>query len=367
MEDQLKILFVLNKAMGHATYAAHLERVLKNRDDINPNFFSFKQKKYRSILLKKFNMSPRDKIYKKFDPISAYRGVNGAKIRSIVREFQPDIVHFSAHLPAASIAFEPSMPEFTVTLDCTRACMQRAVPKNVWNAADMAREGELFRRAARLYPWSSWAAASLVDDCGVPKSRIEVMPPSTETSKFTMAHHDKANETPRIVFIGNDFLRKGGDRLHRWATGPLADLCELHIVSGDPDAAVEGPNVVFHGRVPNDALVSTLLPQMDLLCHPTQSDMSAYVAVEASAAGLPCVASTMGGIPDLIAHGETGYLVAPDDEDGFVAALRDLLTAPERRKRMGEAAHARARQRLDASENYNRLVDQFRSLKNGAL
>ena len=64
--------------------------------------------------------------------------------------------------------------------------------------------------------------------------------------------------------------------------------------------------------------------------------------LEAMAAGLPVVASAVGGIPELVVDGETGLLVPPGDPDALADALGKLITDPELRQRLGAAGRARA-------------------------
>jgi glycosyltransferase involved in cell wall biosynthesis len=65
--------------------------------------------------------------------------------------------------------------------------------------------------------------------------------------------------------------------------------------------------------------------------------------LDAMAAGKPIVATTAGGIPEVVADGETGFLVAPRDHDAMASAIVRLLKDEGLRKRMGKAGRARAR------------------------
>jgi glycosyltransferase involved in cell wall biosynthesis len=66
------------------------------------------------------------------------------------------------------------------------------------------------------------------------------------------------------------------------------------------------------------------------------------VALEAMSAGVPVVASRVGGLPDVVADGETGILVADRRPEAFAAAIATLLDDAALRERMGEAARIRA-------------------------
>ena len=81
--------------------------------------------------------------------------------------------------------------------------------------------------------------------------------------------------------------------------------------------------------------IETIMQVFDLLALPSLNEGMGRVVVEAMAAGKPVVASNVGGIPDLVVHGQTGFLVPPADEDALAGAIAHLLNDPEQRKKMG--------------------------------
>jgi glycosyltransferase involved in cell wall biosynthesis len=92
--------------------------------------------------------------------------------------------------------------------------------------------------------------------------------------------------------------------------------------------------------------VSEQLAQADAFVLSSRSEGLPMAILEAMAAGLPVVATAVGGIPELVADGETGLLVPPGDPDALAAALRRLVADPELRRRLGEAARARVEERF---------------------
>lgn len=102
--------------------------------------------------------------------------------------------------------------------------------------------------------------------------------------------------------------------------------------------------VTFAGSL-TDPELHSLYAMCDLFAHPTIYEGSSLVTLEAMAHGLPVVASGVGGIPDKVIDGETGYLVQPGDEQGLADRLQWMLLHPEERKAMGArgARHATAR------------------------
>ena len=92
-------------------------------------------------------------------------------------------------------------------------------------------------------------------------------------------------------------------------------------------------NVHFLGWRPD---VDEIMGCFDIFVLPSLNEGMGRVLVEAMAAGLPIVANRVGGIPDLIKHGENGLLVPPANPGALEQAISDLLSDKARRKRMGE-------------------------------
>ena len=89
----------------------------------------------------------------------------------------------------------------------------------------------------------------------------------------------------------------------------------------------------FHPRV------STLLPAFDLFVLPSRSEGIPLALLEAMGAGKACVATRVGGVPEVIADGITGVLVPPEDPVALSDAMHRLLIDPESRASLGAAAH----------------------------
>ena len=88
--------------------------------------------------------------------------------------------------------------------------------------------------------------------------------------------------------------------------------------------------------------VMAVLDAADVLVHPTEIDALPTAVMEAMAAGLPVVATNVGGVPELVADGETGVLVqAPATAPALADALAPLLADAGLRRRLGEAGRVR--------------------------
>jgi L-malate glycosyltransferase len=108
------------------------------------------------------------------------------------------------------------------------------------------------------------------------------------------------------------------------------------------------------GRVLNDR-VPTVMAGFDVLANPSRSEAFGVVLLEASASGLPVVATRVGGTAETVVDGVTGLLVPVDDPAALAEALVALADDPERRRRMGEAGRAM----VVADYRWDRCVDRM--------
>ncbi len=103
------------------------------------------------------------------------------------------------------------------------------------------------------------------------------------------------------------------------------------------------------------------LSAADLLVAPSRNEGLGKALVEAMALGLPVVATRVGGIPTVVADGETGRLVAPNDPPALARAVNELLKDPGLRQRMGDAGRRRAEQ-FSLAVMESRLLELYRDL-----
>jgi glycosyltransferase involved in cell wall biosynthesis len=88
--------------------------------------------------------------------------------------------------------------------------------------------------------------------------------------------------------------------------------------------------------------LAPVLARWDIFVQPSLEEGFGIAALEAMAAGLPVVATAVGGISELVKAGQTGWLVPPGDPEALAERLRALLLDVEQRRRMGEAGRKRA-------------------------
>jgi glycosyltransferase involved in cell wall biosynthesis len=139
--------------------------------------------------------------------------------------------------------------------------------------------------------------------------------------------------------------RQLGLRLVVVGDGPARDELE--------QSAPEG--VTFLGELHGEALAAAYA-SADIFALASMTETFGQVLLEAAASGLPIVATDTGGVSELVAHEQTGLLVAPADLIGYVDALDLLVRSPRRRSAFGSAGIGRA-----ASRSWARSIAQLRT------
>lgn len=106
----------------------------------------------------------------------------------------------------------------------------------------------------------------------------------------------------------------------------------------------------------------SVLPRWDVFVMPSLEEGFPIAALDAMAAGLPVVATSVGGVPELIEDAKTGWLVPPRDADALASRLRLLLPKPEMRHSMGAAGYAHVRDHFSAAQmtgGFTQLYDEL--------
>lgn len=97
-----------------------------------------------------------------------------------------------------------------------------------------------------------------------------------------------------------------------------------------------------------------LMKKFDVFCLPSLSEGLSSAILAAMASRLPVIATRVGGIPELVVDGETGFLAPPDDPAALGAALGRLLESSELRFRLGAAGRRRIEERFTLSQKLDR-------------
>ena len=196
-----------------------------------------------------------------------------------------------------------------------------------------------------------------------PPGRTRVIYAGADPERF---RPDPADRRDGVLFVGRLTPHKGVDRLIRALPEGARPTC---VGTGGHDPRppesgyvallhrlADGRRVQFTGAVADDQLPLlyrrarvAVLPSLHLTCYGRQvvvSELLGLSVLEAMASGTPVVCSRIGGLPEVVEDGETGFLVTPGDVDELHDRLAALLNDPGRADRMGRAAREVALQRF---------------------
>jgi glycosyltransferase involved in cell wall biosynthesis len=211
---------------------------------------------------------------------------------------------------------------------------------------------QVYQGATYLFPWSRWVRDSIIHDYEIPPEKVLVMPPGINLKRWggpsaNKWHQNGAPRNTRVLFIGGDFVRKGGDMLDRIARKEAFADCEFHLVTKSYTGS-NGPNIfIYDDYGPNDDRMVELARQADIFALPTRGDLHSVASLEAMAMGLPVISTKVGGIPDIVVDGENGYLLDVDDEAALEDRLLRLKNDRSLREKLGRNARRTVEERFN--------------------
>jgi glycosyltransferase involved in cell wall biosynthesis len=175
---------------------------------------------------------------------------------------------------------------------------------------------------------------------------------------------------PKLVYLGRLIFQKGVDVLIAAIAILIADYPWLRLEiagTGDELPALKQQtaalNIVqaieFKGAL-NRTEARAFLADADLVVMPSRSEPFGLVALEAAQLSRPVIASAVGGLPEIVIHGQTGLLVPPEDSQALADAIENLLKIPQCRVQLGRNARIHASQKFrwgDYVGSYESLLE----------
>lgn len=233
------------------------------------------------------------------------------------------------------------------------------------SAGQLRLQRQAYRCATKVVANSPAARLALLRE-GVATASIAVIPNGVDGAAWPDSRSAAFRPGRTVVTVANLRPEKGHETLIDAAGLVAAEFPDVtfQIVGDGPrrqalEALVHArglpATVRFLGHRDD---VPALLSEADVFVLPSRSEAFPNGVIEAMAAGLPVVASAVGGLLDLIEHGRTGLLVPPGESGPLAAAVRGLLTDRRTAARLGAAARAHVREHY----SFERMVGAFEAL-----
>lgn len=286
------------------------------------------------------------------------------RFRTRIEEQRPDVVHLYSGNGADTLGLW--------------ATWRSGVPSVVSRRDDRPQPGMISRlkynRCDRVIAVSDGIRDNLIRE-GVSPEHVVTVRSAIDAESIPTTCDDGAAIRREFGFPDDALLLAMAARfVERKGHGLLLDVLP-RIVEAEPRTRVvlfgEGPNFEeIRERVDGEELDAHVhfagfredlvecLPCCDVFVHPARAEGSGVAPLEAAAAGLPVVATRVGGLPEAVVDGRTGLLVEPDDLEGFGAALIRLLQDADLRSRMGREG----RRWVRAERSIATMVEQNRSV-----
>lgn len=219
-------------------------------------------------------------------------------------------------------------------------------------------EKQALARAAHIAASSAFVRDSLLKDYAVPPAKVTVVGSGVNYEPLPSISATRAlGAPPTALFIGKEFVRKGGlflleafDRVRAQLPNAL-----LLLITNGPlpaDAPLTGVEVI--APTWNRDTIASYYRRADIFVLPNRQGIWSDVVLEAMAFGLPCVGVTGQGMEEMIEHDQTGLLVSPEVAS-YAEAMVSLLQQRYLCRQMG----ATGRKRVDRDFTWARVVERL--------
>jgi glycosyltransferase involved in cell wall biosynthesis len=352
----MRLGFALEYSLGHTTHAQNLKRAVTRHLGITPTYVDLPYDGMAGAWTRlpgvRSNWSVRASLgawlglrrsVKHLDGALYHTQVTSLFAAGLMRQ-TPSVVS----LDATPLQYD-ALGAFYGHVPSTNARLE-AVKKRLNRRA--------FGAAKHLVAWSEWAKASLVADYGVAPEKVSVIPPGIDTDRWRCERSVRSGGPLKLLFVGGDFSRKGGETLLNAFRCLPPGLAQLTIVTKTPNVGHDLPHVIVrHDVQPNSEALLRLYADADLFVFPTRGDCLPLAVMEALTSGLPVITTAVGALPEAVTQGETGWIVPPDDPAALAEALRGLAADRTELSRLSVQAAAVGAGRFSAEVNYRRLIE----------
>lgn len=289
------------------------------------------------------------------------------RLAKLIREQRPDVIHARnwgawPDTVAASLLARPRVP---VVLSFHGLGRAGYMP---WRRR--AASYLLARMAATLFTVSEESKRLMVGRWGWPAAKTRVIPNGVDTNRFTPAERPE-REGPLVVGTVGNLRPVKNQAMLVAACGRMAAAgCDVELrIAGEgeerdrllalAESAGLRDRLRLFGRVDD---VPGFLGQLDVFALTSDSEQHPNALNEAMACGLPCVATRVGCVDELLGGGRCGRIVSPGDVAALTAALTEFAVDPALRQTLGRLARQRACRHYSLDTMLARYEELYREI-----
>ena len=235
----------------------------------------------------------------------------------------------------------------------------------------------LLRKPMTIVAGSRWLGDCAKASYLFRDKRVEVIPSGLDTSVYKPIDRGIAREIlnlpveDKLVLFGSlsatSDVRKGFHLLLPaldYLRERIGDRVSAVVIGATEPRTASECKMPFHylSTLQDDWSLALAYSAVDLFVLPTMQDNLPYTVIEAMACGTPCVSFAVGGLPEMIEQGKTGYLATPFDCDELAQGMQAILDDEEIRAAMGENCRQKALWEYDINVQVRRYMSLFEEL-----
>ena len=312
-------------------------------------------------------------------PVTHFVGyyLNAGRVKKVVRKIKPDLVHthYASGYGTLSrlLNFSPTLLSVwgsdVFEFPYQSKIKRRILEKNLRAASQIASTSVVMKKQTEKFV--------------NPKIPIVVTPFGVDMQKFNGRKKDQNHDTINIGMVktleekyGPRYLIEGTalliERLRR--DGPPSLLGQLRLIIVGEGSQLEelkqlakdrgiSQITTFTGAIDHD-VVPEILSKIDIYCAPSLTESFGVAVVEASACEIPVIVSDVGGLPEVVVDGETGYIVQAQNSQQIACRLYDLVIDEAKRRQFGQNGRKFVQLHFSWKDNVALMESVYRRILN---
>ncbi len=300
-----------------------------------------------------------------YQSISAYE-LKSKKAAKIVAEKETghDLIYQVGALWNPLLYHTAKIP-FVLQVDYTTVLSRKRNAE--WNVKNektyrylIQKEIELFNAASIVLTTTENARQSILNDYGIDPNHVVCVGAGVSAPYNVLDPDRKPNYASKnILFVGKGFVGKGLDTLLEALPLVRKTIPDARLTVVGPTQHIEGDGIDYLGRIADRNRVKELYYDHAVFAILSRFEPLGQVFLEAMSCQLPCIGTTIDAMPEMIAHGVSGFIIEPGDSKQLAEHLTFLLNHPDEAEKMGHAGFERIQSTFNWPAVGNRILSEI--------